>query len=82
RHVNHPPRPGGVPAWVAGPRIYLWQDNARSFRPDMLGLPYARPLDRKHQNFDNAIRHVAQLANITLPPGPVPDYPRREGLFG
>jgi hypothetical protein len=81
-HLNHPPRPIGVPAIVRGPRIYLWDDNRTTFQPSMLGLPFARELDRKLHQMDNAIRHMADLAKISLPPGALPEYPRRADLFG
>lgn len=80
-HINHGQPPLGVPMKVDGPRIYLWSDNQATFKPSMLGLPYCRPLERKLHTLDNAIRHLAQSARIELPPGPMPDYPAREGLL-
>lgn len=80
-HVNTPPRPSNVPAAVHGSRMFLWPLNRNSSRPGMRGLPFALPLERKHQDLHNAIRFVAGECRISLADASLPDYPLREGLF-
>jgi hypothetical protein len=79
-HVNRFARPPGVPSSVSGNRVYVWEDNRLTFTPDMLGLPYARPLAPKNINFENAIRYMCGMANIKPYGEALPVYPRPTSL--
>lgn len=80
-HINRGKRPMGIPMQVRGNRIYMWADNRLAFRPGDGRLPFARPLERRQVGFDNAIRHIAGLAQISLASVTLPDYPSRSGLL-
>jgi hypothetical protein len=79
-HFNRPPRPPGMETSVIGPRAYLWEHNRSYFRPDMLGLPFATRLERRHHNLHNAIRYICGKANIDPVDTKLPDYPQSPTL--